>query len=125
MNAIERVFAVTQYTLNEERIMQVILLLCFAVTARAVYSSYCMRSRMPPGPRGVPFLGNKHQIPAVKPWRTFEKLNQRYGASYDLLGPSFASISYHYCRSCRIPFLRKHADDWYEVPSTARFADRY
>ena len=34
---------------------------------------------MPPGPRGLPFLGNKHQVPAVKPWRTFAKWNQEYG----------------------------------------------
>ncbi|KAI5118126.1 hypothetical protein M0805_008034 [Coniferiporia weirii] len=34
---------------------------------------------MPPGPFGLPFIGNKHQMPAVKPWRAFEKLNKQYG----------------------------------------------
>ena len=34
---------------------------------------------MPPGPLGLPFIGNKHQMPAVKPWRHFEKLNKHFG----------------------------------------------
>lgn len=34
---------------------------------------------MPPGPKGLPFIGNKHQVPSVKPWRTFEKWNQQFG----------------------------------------------
>ena len=34
---------------------------------------------MPPGPVGVPLLGNKHQMPAVKPWVKFAELNKTYG----------------------------------------------
>ena len=37
------------------------------------------RFRMPPGPVGVPLLGNKHQMPAVKPWVKFAELNKQYG----------------------------------------------
>ena len=37
------------------------------------------RLRMPPGPLGVPLLGNKHQMPAVKPWVKFAELNKTYG----------------------------------------------
>ena len=39
------------------------------------------RLRMPPGPLGVPLLGNKHQMPAVKPWVKFAELNKTYGES--------------------------------------------
>ncbi|KAL5514879.1 hypothetical protein ACEPAG_2195 [Sanghuangporus baumii] len=34
---------------------------------------------MPPGPPGIPFIGNRHQMPARKPWRKFEQLNKIYG----------------------------------------------
>ena len=36
---------------------------------------------MTPGPLGVPLLGNKHQMPAVKPWVKFTELNKIYGES--------------------------------------------
>ena len=35
---------------------------------------------MPPGPRGLPFIGNKHQVPSIKPWRKFAEWNKQYGA---------------------------------------------
>ncbi|OBZ66931.1 3-hydroxyphenylacetate 6-hydroxylase [Grifola frondosa] len=34
---------------------------------------------MPPGPRGLPFIGNKHQVPSIKPWRQFAEWNRQYG----------------------------------------------
>ncbi|KAI0037071.1 cytochrome P450 [Vararia minispora EC-137] len=34
---------------------------------------------MPPGPRGFLWLGNQHQVPAVKPWRKFAEWNHVYG----------------------------------------------
>ena len=37
------------------------------------------KRRMPPGPKGLPFVGNKHQVPSIKPWRMFKKWNDQYG----------------------------------------------
>ncbi|KAH7912492.1 cytochrome P450 [Hygrophoropsis aurantiaca] len=34
---------------------------------------------MPPGPLGLPWIGNKHQMPALKPWRKFADWNKQYG----------------------------------------------
>ncbi|EGO01020.1 hypothetical protein SERLA73DRAFT_71993 [Serpula lacrymans var. lacrymans S7.3] len=39
---------------------------------------------MPPGPPGLPWIGNKHQMPAVKPWRKFAEWNTQYGSIVSL-----------------------------------------
>ncbi|KAF4613090.1 hypothetical protein D9613_011043 [Agrocybe pediades] len=40
---------------------------------------YRLRKIMPPGPLGLPFIGNKYQLPAVKPWKKFAEWNKQYG----------------------------------------------
>ncbi|KIJ63674.1 hypothetical protein HYDPIDRAFT_175981 [Hydnomerulius pinastri MD-312] len=34
---------------------------------------------MPPGPLGLPWIGNRYQMPALKPWRKFAEWNRQYG----------------------------------------------
>lgn len=43
------------------------------------WKSYNMRRKMPPGPMGLPFIGSRYLLPALKPWWTFEKMNKIYG----------------------------------------------
>jgi len=38
-----------------------------------------LRKSMPPGPLGVPWIGNRHQFPAVKQWLTFSEWRHHYG----------------------------------------------
>lgn len=61
--------------------------LLLVVLAIIIVREHARRRGMPPGPRGIPFIGNKHQVPVVKPWRTFAEWNRRYGAwSFDAGG---------------------------------------
>ena len=59
------------------QVLAIIATLAFVL----VYSvrEWNVRRRMPPGPRGIPFLGNKHQVPASKPWIKFKEWNEQYG----------------------------------------------
>ncbi|KAK7462926.1 hypothetical protein VKT23_007506 [Stygiomarasmius scandens] len=55
------------------------ILILFAFAAAAYVSTKRSRTRLPPGPRGVPILGNVFQLDISQPWRTFTKWKQRYG----------------------------------------------
>ena len=61
----------------------VVILLSFLLVRQ-----YVQRRNMPPGPRGVPFIGNKHQVPSIKPWRKFAEWNKQYGAYHCFTGRS-------------------------------------
>ena len=69
---------------NKEAILLTAALIVLYGCYRA-WKTIDMRRKMPPGPMGVPFVGNKNQIPPIKPWWTFEKLNKAYGEQLVLL----------------------------------------
>ncbi|KAF8153047.1 cytochrome P450 [Crassisporium funariophilum] len=46
---------------------------------------YRLRKMMPPGPLGLPLIGNRHQLPADKPWRKFADWNRKYGPVSSIL----------------------------------------
>lgn len=60
-----------------EPLLVTILLLLLVV----VLFHYSSRSLpLPPGPKGVPLLGNAFDIPTSMPWKAFRDLSAIYGA---------------------------------------------
>ncbi|KAH0580769.1 hypothetical protein H2248_002253 [Termitomyces sp. 'cryptogamus'] len=45
----------------------------------SVIRHYFERLKMPPGPTGLPLLGNVFQMPTVMPWLRFAEFSQKYG----------------------------------------------
>lgn len=67
------------------------------------------RLPLPPGPKGLPLLGNMFELPQIVPWEGYDNLCKEYGKS-----PSAPGFSV--CNS----FLRRH--DLYESVSTRNFS---
>lgn len=50
---------------------------------------YALRARLPPGPVGIPLIGNLHQAPSKYPWRTYAEWRKKYGPVFSLkYGPT-------------------------------------
>ena len=56
---------------------------CALVVLRVIISlvkSYRQRQQMPPGPPGLPVIGNVLQMPTAFPWLRFTEWKKQYGA---------------------------------------------
>ncbi|KAF9803491.1 hypothetical protein IEO21_09664 [Rhodonia placenta] len=60
---------------NELAILAIVLL----VTAVVFYTKGTRRAPLPPGPRGIPFLGNLFQFNVMRPYPQYLKWAQKYG----------------------------------------------
>lgn len=50
----------------------------------AIVVSRCRRLRLPPGPKGVPLLGNVFDVPKTQEWKTYAQWSRQYGLSNPL-----------------------------------------
>lgn len=90
-------------TQNEHLTMTPVLkssLVASGIFLALIYWHYIMkrkRSRLPlpPGPKGLPIVGNLYDIPADKPWTVYDKWFQKYGMSSTLFLRCASSLTSH------------------------------
>ena len=56
-----------------------ILALGATLALRSIVNARRLRRQMPPGPPGIPFLGNALQVPTAFTWFKFTEWKQQYG----------------------------------------------
>ncbi|KAH0583191.1 hypothetical protein H2248_011075 [Termitomyces sp. 'cryptogamus'] len=56
-----------------------VIVLCLACLLHFALKWLNLRKSMPPGPLGIPFIGNMHQMPKDKPWLKFLGWSRQYG----------------------------------------------
>ncbi|PBK62165.1 cytochrome P450 [Armillaria solidipes] len=66
------------------------------ILARFAYRALVVKGRLPPGPRGLPFIGNVFDMPTDKPWQTFGHWGETYGdvCSATVFGQTFVILNY-------------------------------
>ena len=73
-----------------------------------VVREHTRKQNMPPGPRGLPFIGNKHQVPSIKPWHKFAEWNKKYGACHEWSTAHVDDTQGVSCRAGGVAAPREH-----------------
>lgn len=55
------------------------------VLAIISYRYYAFRRKLPPGPPGIPILGNLREMPKTHPWRTHTQMHRKYGPIFSMV----------------------------------------
>ena len=63
----------------------VVALSCFGVLWLLLRRDSTRTSSLPPGPKGLPIIGNALEIPSSMPWKTFRDWAATYGKDSDQL----------------------------------------
>lgn len=93
--------------MTEAMSFSVALLAASTVCLLLAFLTKRQRYRLPPGPRGLPILGNIFNAPQEHEWRTFQEWGRKYGTCYRL--PLVACLLTAFLRlGC--PLLRDYGD---------------
>ncbi|KAK0501173.1 cytochrome P450 [Armillaria luteobubalina] len=71
-----------------------VALVSLALASRLLFTT-CISATFPPGPKGLPFIGNIFDMPSEKEWHTFTRWGEKYGdlISVSVLGRRMVVIN--------------------------------
>ncbi|EJD00110.1 cytochrome P450 [Fomitiporia mediterranea MF3/22] len=70
-------------------------LVVLAWVVHSTVRAYLLRRKMPPGPTGIPLLGNVLQMPTSLPWIRFAEYTKKYGYIHKACGYSGPVVSFN------------------------------